>query len=138
MHATLYADDIMPLGVIGRQTQCCNELRRQCSFGRESLYTRRFERQGEFYVIFLNLMPFYKSGRGKRTLHSLLEPRGDIYESGVTSTLRRTRLHERCRQNYRHGHLLDSSVSHARHQSVNTSRHRIGEASAPAYRIRAY
>ena len=35
-------------GVIGRQTQCYNELRWQCSFGRDSLSTRRFEWQGEF------------------------------------------------------------------------------------------
>ena len=82
-------------------------------------------------------MPFYNSGRGERTLHSLLQPRGDIYESGVvTPPRRRTRLQERCSQNSRHGHIRDSSFSHARHQSVNTSRHRIGEASAPAHRLR--
>ena len=63
--------------------------------------------------------------------NSLLQPRGDIYESGITPTRRRTRLNERCRQNYRNGHLRDSSFSHARHQSVHTSRHRIGAALAP-------
>ena len=74
--------------------------------------------------------PCYNSDRGERTLHSVLQPRGDIYESGVTSTRLRTRLNERCRQNYRHGHLRDSCFSNVRHQSVHTSRHRIGEASA--------
>ena len=40
-----------------------------------------------------------------------------LYESGVvTPSRRRTRLQERCRQNSRHGHLRDSSFSHARHQ----------------------
>ena len=82
-------------------------------------------------------MPFYNSGHGERTLHSILQPRGDIYESGVeTPPRRRTRLQERYRQNSRHGHLRDSSCSHARHQSAHTSRHRIGDASAPAYRLR--
>ena len=53
------------------------------------------------YVIFVNSMPCYNSDRGERTLHSVLQPRGDIYESGVTSTRLRTRLNERCRHNYR-------------------------------------
>ena len=87
------------------------------------------------YVIFVNSMPCYNSDRGERTLHSVLQPRGDIYESGVTSTRLRTRLNERCRQNYRHGHLRDSCLSNVRHQSVHTSRHRIGEASAAVYRL---
>ena len=77
-------------------------------------------------------MPRYNSDRGERTLHSLLQRREDIYESGVTSTRRRIRLHERCRQNYRNGHIRDSSFSQARHQSVHIYRHSIGEASAPA------
>ena len=46
------------------------------------------------YVIFVNSMPCYNSDRGERTLHSVLQPRGDIYESGVTSTRLRTRLNE--------------------------------------------
>ena len=87
------------------------------------------------YVIFVNSMPCYNSDRDERTLHSVLQPRGDICESGVTSTCLRTRLNERCRQNYRHGHLRDSCFSNVRHQSVHTSRHRIGEASAAVYRL---
>ena len=88
-----------------------------------------------YMILFVNSMPCYNSDRGERTLHSVLQPRGDIYESGVTSTRLRTRLNERCRQNYRHGHLRDSCFSNVRHQSVHTSRHRIGEASAAVYRL---
>ena len=68
-------------------------------------------------------------------MNSVLQPRGDIYESGVTPTRLRTRLNERCRQNYRHGHLRHSCFSNVRHTSVHTSRHRIGEASAAVYRL---
>ena len=88
------------------------------------------------YVIFVNSMPCYNSDRGERTLHSVLQPRGDIYDSGVTSTPLRTRLNERCRQNHRHGHLRDSCFSNVRHQSVHKSRHRIGEESYRLQRCR--
>ena len=78
-HAALYADNWCSYGAISRPTQCCYELRWECPFGGESLSTRRFERRGELYVIFLNAMPFYYLGRGERNPHSLPQPRGDTY-----------------------------------------------------------
>ena len=82
-HAALYADNWCSYGAISRPTQGCYELRWQCSFGGESLSTRRFERRGELYVIFLNAMPFYYLGRGERNPHSLQQPRGDTYTREV-------------------------------------------------------
>ena len=124
----------MPLctfGVVGRQTQCWNQLRWQCSFGLERLSTRRFKRP----VGFLCDIP--KRNALLQIIQIEVNELSTLYcnKSDVIPTRRRSRLHKRCRQNYRNGHIRDSSFLHARHQSVHTSRHRIGEASAPAYRL---
>ena len=64
-------------------------------------------------------MPFCISGRRERIPRSLQQPIGDRYDSGAVPPSRRcTRLQERCRDNSRYGHICDSSVSRARHQSV--------------------
>ena len=82
------------------------------------------------YVIILNSMPCYNSDRGERTLLSLLQPRGDIYESGVTPTRRRTRLNERCRVRTTdtdifvifpfHMHAINLSI----HLDIGSAKHR--------------
>ena len=70
-------------------------------------------------MIFLNAMPFYYLGRGERNPHSLQQPRGYTYTREVLSLTpprRRTRLQERCRQNFRlvihrfHVHAINLSV----------------------------